>query len=228
MDRFAARQKLAHHTLHIGILSSMLARWLGYSESEQLKIALAGTLHDIGKSRIPLDILNKPGALTREEYEIMKTHSSLSYDILSQNSDYDESIKLGVLQHHERQNGKGYPQGLTSQEISPYASIVSIADIFHAMTSKRVYKDKENPLYVLDQIRKEIDTLDPAMVLTFVRNMAQSFCGYQVLLSDGRRGTIINIDEQNLRYPLVRLDNPPCILDLDKNHDLLMVDIYEH
>lgn len=215
------------HTLNIGILSTMIAKWLGYNEAEQLKIAMAGTLHDIGKSKIPLKILNKPGPLTRDEFEIMKTHSTLSYEILCLDSEYDESIKLGVLQHHERENGKGYPHGLTGPEISPYAKIVIVADIYHAMSSKRVYKDKENPLYVLDQIRKEIDTLDPNIVLTFIKNMIQYLCGCKVALSDGRTGTIITIEEQNLRYPVVKLDNLPCVLDLAKNRDILIIDIYE-
>ena len=214
------------HTLNIGIISSIIARWLGYNKDEQLKVAMAGTLHDIGKSRIPLTILNKPGPLTRDEFEIMKTHSRLSYEILSQNSEYEEEIKLGVLQHHERQNGKGYPYGLAGGEISKFARIVSVADIYHAMTSKRVYKSKENPLYVLDEIRKEIDTLDPTVVLTFIKHMAQAICGCKVFLSDGRTGTIITVDEQNLRYPIIKLDNLPCVLDLNNNRDTLITDIY--
>lgn len=215
------------HTLNIGIISSIIARWLGYDKDEQLKVAMAGTLHDIGKSRIPLTILNKPAPLTSDEFEIMKTHSELSYEILSQGSEYDEEIKLGVLQHHERQNGKGYPHGLSGDEISQSAKIVSVADIYHAMTSKRVYQDKVNPLYVLDEIRKAIDTLDPTVVLTFIKHMAQAICGCNVSLSDGRTGVIITVDEQNLRYPVIKLDNLPCVLDLNNNRDILITDIYE-
>jgi len=215
------------HTLNIGILSALIAKWLDYDEGQQLKIAMAGTLHDIGKSRIPLAILNKPGPLTREEFEIMKTHPLLSYEILTQSAIYDEDVKLGVLQHHERLNGKGYPYGLSGEEISLYARIVSVADIYHAMTSKRPYKAKENPLYVLEQIRKEIDSLDPTVVLTFIKKMSQALCGCRVILSDGRSGTIITVDEQNLRYPLIKLDNPPCVLDLAKHKDLLICDIFE-
>lgn len=156
------------HTLNIGIISALIAKWLGYTQEDQLKIAITGTLHDIGKSQIPLSILNKPGPLTKDEFEIMKTHSTLSYEIVSQNSDYDENIRLGVLQHHERENGSGYPHGVLGDNICPYAKIVSVADIYHAMTTKRVYKDKENPLYVLDEIRREIDSLEPEIVLTFI------------------------------------------------------------
>lgn len=215
------------HTLNIGVISGLIAKWLGYSEEEQLKIAIAGTMHDIGKSQIPLSILNKPGRLAKEEFEIMKTHSKLSYEIVNQDSDFDEDIKLGVLQHHERFNGKGYPYGIKGEEISPYARIVSVADIYHAMTSKRVYKDKENPLYVLDEIRKEIDALDPQVVLTFIKNMCQRLCGCKISLSDGRTGTIINIDENNLRYPLVKLDDSPYVLDLNKKREITITDIYE-
>lgn len=214
------------HTLNVGIISSILAKWLGYEDKEELlKIAMAGTLHDIGKSRVPQEILNKPGPLTREEFEVMKTHSALSYQILCESSEYDKSVRRAVLEHHERENGSGYPQGLLGHEISPYAKIVTVADIYHAMSSERIYKSRDNPLYVLDEIRKEIDSLDPAIVLTLIENMTQHLCTCKLLLSDGRSGTILTIDEQNLRYPLIKLDNSLDVLDLAENQHISIIDI---
>jgi len=214
------------HTLSIGIISAIIAKWLGLGEKEQLKAAITGTLHDIGKCAIPLEILNKPGPLTREEFEIMKTHSTISYSIAARHPGFDEDILLGVLQHHERINGKGYPAGLRGDRISPLARIVSVADVFHAMTSERVYRNKENPLYVLEEIRREENALDPDVVQTFIKNTIPYLSGYKVLLSDGRTGTIINVNEQKLRYPLVKLDDSPYIIDLEKKDYLRIIDFF--
>lgn len=120
---------------------------------------------------------------------------------------------LAVLQHHERMDGKGYPLGLPGKHIHPYARIVAIADVYHAMTSDRVYKSKVNPLIALDSMRKSLDNLDAEMVFVFVRNMLDYYMGSQVLLADGSIGTIIYIDRNNITRPLIRLKDSGKIID---------------
>lgn len=201
------------HTVNIGIIARFIGKWLGYGSLELDEITLAGTLHDIGKSQVPLKILNKPGDLTNFEYEIIKKHTLRGYEILKTSGGYSENIMLAVLQHHERMDGKGYPLGLPGKHIHPYARIVAIADVYHAMTSDRVYKSKVNPLIALDSMRKSLDNLDAEMVFVFVRNMLDYYMGSQVLLADGSIGTIIYIDRNNITRPLIRLKDSGKIID---------------
>lgn len=117
----------------------------GLSEQEKEQISMASIMHDVGKIAIPDQILNKPGKLTKEEFEIMKTHTVLGYDLLkaisgTQNSPLYRYAYDICRHHHERWDGRGYPDGLQGEEISPWAQIVGLADVYDALTSERVYK----------------------------------------------------------------------------------------
>lgn len=212
------------HTINIGVLAYCIGKWAGYTDDSLIDIALAGTMHDIGKSLIPMEILNKPDKLTAEEFDIIKRHSQLGYELLSRQSSHKDSTKKTALQHHERSNGLGYPLGLAAHEIHPYAKIVAVADVYHAMTSKRVYKDKINPFVVLDHLQKNIDSLDTKLVLVFIDNLLSSLMSTQVVLNNGRTADVLYIDKYNIRYPLIRLAENGEIVDL-KDSDLTIVDI---
>ena len=122
--------------------SKLLASKLGLSYYEVENIKIAATMHDLGKLMIQPDILEKPGKLTAEEYEIVKEHSKYGWDILAKSGgDIIEMARLIALQHHERWNGKGYPDGIKGDDISIYAQIVAVADVFDALSSKRCYKE---------------------------------------------------------------------------------------
>lgn len=107
-----------------------LGKWLGYSEESILELSIVGLLHDIGKLKIPEEIVNKPGKLTSDEFGLMKSHSFYSYEILLETGDFNEDILLGVLQHHEKVNGTGYPNGLKGEDIHKYAKIIAVCDIY--------------------------------------------------------------------------------------------------
>lgn len=131
-----------HHVQRVGELARLLTEKKGFSVSSCELILYAAPLHDIGKVGIPDNILKKPGSLTEEEYEIMKTHSQIGYEILK--SSKKDVLQLGAiicLEHHEWWNGKGYPNGLSGENISIEARICHIADVLDALRSKRVYKD---------------------------------------------------------------------------------------
>ncbi len=214
------------HTVNIGIVAGVIAKWMGYTDEEELaKIAVAGTLHDIGKSKVPMQILKKPGPLTSAEFEVMKKHPKLGFDILDRIPSYEEEIKLAVLQHHEREDGRGYPQGLLGDDIHPYAKIIAVADVYHAMTSKRVYRGRISPFLVLDHLHSNLDRLDTEIILVFVRNMLNCLIGTEVVLSDGRKGQVTFIDPKAIGYPVIRLEENHKIIDLYEHKDITVEEI---
>lgn len=132
----------------------MLGNWLGFSEDAQNTLTLCGLLHDIGKSRIPASIIGKPGRLTSEEFEQIKRHPLLGYELLK-NQPLDPHIKNAALMHHERCDGSGYPFGLYASDIDDYASIIAVADVYDAMTADRCYRLGLCPFEVIAQFEQE-------------------------------------------------------------------------
>ncbi|WP_409252391.1 diguanylate cyclase [Bacillus sp. SCS-153A] len=142
------------HSEMVSKYAGTVASSMGLTDEEVKKISIAGLLHDVGKIGVPDHILNKEGRLTEEEYEIMKTHPVLGYNILACVDELEDTLPY-VLYHHERPDGKGYPQGLRSDEIPLGARIIGVVDAFHSMTSERPYR--KNPLSLelaLEQLRK--------------------------------------------------------------------------
>lgn len=159
-----------HHSERVSIYAHLLARYLGWPSLEAENVLRAGLMHDVGKIGVPELILNKPGPLTSEEYETMKTHSQGSYDILQRIPFY---VKLGIaemiLEHHERWDGKGYPLSLKEDEILPGARVLAIADAFDAMTSDRAYRKALTLEEALKELRKGAGKqFDPGMVQVFL------------------------------------------------------------
>jgi len=134
-------RETGNHVKRVAEYSYLLAKLYGLSEEEAKLVKEASPLHDLGKVAIPDSILNKPGKLTDEEFEIMKTHAKIGYDILkSSKSPIIKAAAIIAHEHHEKYNGRGYPRGLKGDEIHIYGAIVAIADVFDALGSDRVYK----------------------------------------------------------------------------------------
>lgn len=155
-----------HHSAQVSEYALALGEAIGFDDLENL--GLAAKLHDIGKVAIPTEILNKPSRLTEEEYDIIKTHSKWGYDLLSRSKIFHEA-RMGVLYHHERYDGLGYPMGLTGEDIPLMAQIITVADAFEAMTSDRSYRkamSKEKALNIL--IKDKGKMFNPDLVDAFV------------------------------------------------------------
>lgn len=213
-----------NHSIAVGTLAASLGKWLNYSEEEIMDLAIAGLFHDIGKLKISDDIINKPGSLTDEEFEIMKKHSRYSLEILSQTGEFNWDILMGVLQHHERMDGTGYPDGIKGEKIHRYGRIIGICDIYHALTTRRVYKDKESPLKVAKYIRGEsFSRLDPYMTRVFLKNISEFYVGNKVILSTGEIGEIIYVYPQDNTKPIIKVADK--YIDLLKEKDIEVVDI---
>lgn len=206
------------HSVGVGLLSMQIGEWMGLSQHECWELLIGGTLHDIGKCMIDRAILNKPSRLTLEEYEIVKHHPRYGYDIL-RNSGVAESIAVAALEHHERSDGSGYPLGLQHDQITRNGRIVAVADVFNAMTSRRVYKDALSYYRVLDEVQDNaFGALDPAVVALFVRKMTSYFVGNEVVLNDGTSGTVVLVPNDRPTRPLVRIANG--FVDLQQRPDL--------
>lgn len=216
------------HTINIGVLVMIIGKWLGLAGGDLHNLLLAGTLHDIGKCKIPNHILNKPGPLTRDEFNLMKNHTIYGYEILKNSPGFDPAVCLSVLQHHERMGGEGYPYGLKGGKIHQYARIVAVADVYHAMTTTRVYRDKNNPYEVLEHLGKNINSLDTAVTLTFIEKMLSLLQSCKVRLNNGSYADVIYIDKQNISRPVVRTVDSQKMLDLKKRSDIAIVEIIYH
>lgn len=150
------------HSLHVAEYSREIARRFGYDAERAQSIYLIGLLHDIGKIGIPDNIINKPARLTDEEYEIIKQHPEMGCHILENIPDFPE-LAIGAHWHHERFDGKGYPDGLAGSDIPEEARIIAVADAYDAMTSRRSYRDVLPQAVVRKEIEKNIGTqFDPA------------------------------------------------------------------
>lgn len=217
-------QYIYTHSLNVSLLCSLLGSWLnlGYKHIEQL--SYCGILHDIGKSKIPPDILNKPDTLAEEEFEIIKRHPVIGYKMLEDNKDISKDVAFGVLMHHEREDGSGYPFGLKSEKINYYAKILAVADTFDAMTSNRVYKKRKPPFDVLEMYESEYLTkCDAKIMLTFLKRISSYYIGAMVKLSDGTIGEIVYINFSRISRPLIKTND--TIIDLSMIPELKIIEM---
>lgn len=207
------------HSINVSLIASMIGKWLKFDSHRLKELSIAALLHDLGKSRVPNIILNKPAKLSVEEFEVMKTHALLSYAILAESGVSSESILRGVQEHHEKMDGSGYPNGLKAHDIHIFARIIAIADVFDAMTSDRCYHSKLSPFIVADEmLRASTNHLDIEIVSVFIKNIAHFFVGNEVELSSGAVGEIILLNPYAITRPLIKL--PLDYIDLAKRYDL--------
>ena len=223
----AADEYTYAHCLNVAYISLLIAKW-GKSDDEDLRSVLeAGLMHDIGKCRVPLEILNKPGRLTASEFDVMKTHPTHGYRILTDTADMRRSTALAALTHHEKINGTGYPMKLTNKRIPYYGKITAIADIYDAMTSNRVYRKRSSPFEVFQLLEEEsFGCLEPQLVITFLQNLAGYYIGDTVKLSNGAFGTIVFINPRAISRPIVQTDDSVVNLAETENSSLRVVELY--
>ena len=207
------------HSLNVAMIARMLGKWLNFSEEDLDTLTLAAALHDVGKFLIPSDILNKKEKLTDNEFALIKQHPVLGYDLLKElNIDYH--VKQAALSHHERCDGSGYPLGLKTNEIDDHAMIISIADVYDAMTSARKYRTPLCPFEVIAEFEKDgLSKYNPQYILTFLEHIANAYQNNRILLNDGRSANIILLNSNHLSSPMIQLDDGTC-LDLYREPNL--------
>ncbi|WP_371371377.1 HD-GYP domain-containing protein [Sporomusa aerivorans] len=214
-----------HHSVNVAIISGVLGKWLGYTGTKLRDLILAGLLHDIGKTQIPLDILNKPGKLTEDEMEVMRLHTTRGYQLIRDVPGIPRGVVYGVFQHHERFDGSGYPLGVQGDKIHEYAKIIAVADIYDAMTSDRVYHRKVSPFTVVEMLVEEMfNKLDPEIGSVFLNNVRDYFVGNIVELSDGRQAEVIYLGQFMASRPIIVTENNEYI-DLERRKSLSITKI---
>lgn len=207
------------HNIGVGVISTLIGRWMNLDNSELSILSLAATLHDVGKVKLPLEILNKPGRLNEVEFQLVKKHTIFGYELLKGTTGLSLRIARVALQHHEREDGNGYPLGLKKENIDLFSSIVSVADIFHAMSSKRPYHEPMSFHEIVGQMSAgKFGALNPHIVSVFIENMMKRLVGKQVLLTDGRAGEVVYINPHNIETPLIKLAD--YFLDLSQERDV--------
>ncbi|WP_246005838.1 HD-GYP domain-containing protein [Brevibacillus gelatini] len=194
------------HSLNVGILCSLIARLLKWDEQQVTFMGNAGFLHDVGKMRIPKEILLKPGKLTEEEFAIMKKHTTYGYEMIRKMEGGTEKLALCALLHHERLDGSGYPEQRKGDEIPLECQVLAVADIFDAICSDRVYKGRTSPFEAAQLLWKEAcnGLLNIEVVTIFVRYIALLYVGAKARLSNGDEVEVILIHPDEPMRPLVR------------------------
>lgn len=188
------------HSVNVALISRIIGMWMGYPEDECDVLTVCGLLHDIGKVMIPIEVIAKPGRLTATEYALVQTHTIHGYNLLK-DMDLDDRIKLAALQHHERCDGKGYPSKYRYNDIDPFARIVSIADVYDAMTSNRIYRKGICPFEVISIFEENIDAYDPKVLFVFLEKIANSYVNTDVILNEDMEGKIVMINKYALGRP---------------------------
>ncbi len=213
------------HSLHVSMLSAMIAKWMNYHKSDISNIALAGLFHDIGKSQIPDQVLNKPARLDDSEYQIMKQHSELGYEMTRTLGALNQEVLRGIVEHHERADGTGYPNGLSQGQIHPYAKIVAVADVYDAMTTDRVYSKHRSPFEAIQEIKRIAfnGEIDAKVTAVFLKNIYRMFVGSFVMLNSGEIAEIVYINKVYPDSPIVRIGQ--SYVDLSTERQYAIVDV---
>ena len=197
----------AQHSMNVCLLSIALGRHLNLPENELRELGLCGMLHDMGKMQIPLRILNKPGQLVGKEILIMQHHTTLGLQILKKSKG---RVPLAVLNvaysHHERIDGKGYPRGLTQDKLTQATRIVSIVDMYDAITSDRVYQKGRSHLEAINILNKVSGTqVDYGLVVKFIECLSVYPHGTIVEMTNGELAIVMEINQQERLRPKVML-----------------------
>ncbi len=188
------------HSVNVAVLSLVLGIELRLNKNELYDLCIGAMLHDLGKVFIPREIIFKKGPLNDEEFETIKTHPSKGYEYLKQNYNLPSSAKIIAYQHHEQLDGLGYPKGYKSEQINKLAKIVTIADVYDAMTSDRPYRRAIPPNDALEYIMGGAGRLfDFKMAQTFVRKIIPYPVGSLVKLSNG---DVAVVEKVNINYPM--------------------------
>ncbi|EGB15244.1 metal dependent phosphohydrolase [Pseudodesulfovibrio mercurii] len=198
------------HCINVAAISVVFGEYIGMSREELVLLGVAGMMHDLGKTTVPARIINKPGPLTRPERDEVRRHPEYGCDILQRNSDIPAKVLRAVMHHHERHNGSGYPAGMTRKDIPAFARILSLADVYDALTSDRCYKNAILPNKALGIMYGMRDQdFDPTEVQLFIKCLGIFPAGSFVRLNTGEYALVF---ETNSREPL----NPKIRIIMDR------------
>lgn len=210
---------IIHHALNVGILSGIMGHWLDYRAKQVGELVITGLLSEIGKMQISKGILNKTGKLDEEELAEVRKHVVYGYAMLISSPLKNlKNVLQGVLHHHERCDGSGYPGSLRDEKISDFGKIIAILDIYDAMATHRAYAKKNSPFDIIKVLYGDAlaGKLDTRFVVVFTKKLLQAMNGSWVGLSDGQRAKIVYIDDSRVTSLPVVQTLKDEFLDLNK------------
>ena len=209
------------HSLNVSLISNTIASWMKLSDDDIQLATAGGLLHDIGKTLMPPELLNKNMVLTEYEERTMKEHVIKGYDLVK-DKPINQHIKNCVLMHHELRDGTGYPFHLRGEQIDEIASIVTVANIYDDLTAKKPYRNAVCPFTVIEQFESYgLYKYDADVIMTFLSNIVNTFIANRVLLSTGQSGDIIFINPEHLSKPVVKCGEQ--YIDLAKKREISII-----
>ncbi len=195
-----------HHSINTTILGLVLGMASGFSEHKLLEFGMGVLMHDIGKIQVPASILNKKTPLLAGEFDEIKRHSTIGFDILRKNNDFSLLSAHVAFQHHEKWDGSGYPRGLKGTEIHEYGRLAAVSDVYEALTSRRVYRKAVDPNEAYEYIVSQSNQhFDPQVLEIFKKHIAIYPSGSGILMSNGQRGNVVKQNPSFPNRPLVRV-----------------------
>ena len=218
------------HSVAVCAMMVALAKQLKLDEAQTRSLGLAGLMHDLGKAVMPMHVLNKPGKLSPEEFEVIKSHPVEGHKILSAGPDLDPIVLDVCLNHHEKTDGSGYPNGLKAEQISLFAKMGAVCDVYDAITSNRPYKVGWDPA---ESLRKMAEWshghFDAKVFKAFVKCMGIYPVGSLVRLTSGRIGVVVDNTGKSFTKPIVKIffSTKSNMRILPQLIDLSQGDIYE-
>ncbi len=200
------------HSINVCILSLLLAKFMGLPDNELRELGVGALLHDIGKMHIPDEVLNKEGPLSDEEFALMKGHPEAGYQLLLRQGGISLSAMEVVRSHHERMDGKGYPRGLAGGQISRFPQLVSLIDVYDAITTQRCYHQALSPHEALKQMfENHMGAFPNELMHEFIQCLSIFPVGSIVELSNGEVGVVLSINREYHLSPMVLV-----VLDAEK------------
>jgi HD-GYP domain-containing protein (c-di-GMP phosphodiesterase class II) len=196
---------LAMHTVKSTIIALVIGSYLKLPNHRLIELGVAALLHEIGMLKLPPQLYMAGRSLTPQERKAILTHPILGYNILK-SFNFPLSVCVATLEHHERENGEGYPQKLTGNRISLYAKIIAVACSYEALTANRPYKDaKDGYTGMIDLLKNVGKQYDDTIVRALVYSLSIYPIGLYVLLSNGKRGQVVDVSPENPKFPVVQL-----------------------
>lgn len=206
------------HSINVSLLCILIGRWLKCEDEVIKDLGLAGLLHDIGKIYLSDQILNKPEKLNENEFEEIKKHTLMGYNLLNQYPWINKEVGNAILMHHERADGSGYPVGVKGYKIGFYASAVAVADVYDALTTSRIYSNKVSPYTAAEILWQEsFGKLDPRISKVFYDKITDFYVGNEVVLSNGKKGVVVFVDPSQPTRPIVMVGDEFFNLALERS-----------
>jgi HD-GYP domain-containing protein (c-di-GMP phosphodiesterase class II) len=215
-----------HHSVSVAVLSAYLGKKLKLQKGDCFQLGIGGLLSDCGMAKVPPYLFGKKDKLNKVEFGEVKKHTILGYQMLKKVTGIKEGVLLCALQHHERENGSGYPLSTKSKQLHLFSQIVAIVDVFHAMTSERIHSKIISPFIVLEEMLNHFDQFNPKILKVLVDEWINISVGLKVRLNNGQVGEIVFVENSSPTKPLVKLEQQGGeILSLKNQQDIFIEEV---